>query len=269
MKNIILTGFRDFDYLLKGLRESELIFVGGRPCTGKSTFALNIAQNVVEHQKIPTLFFCLEESISIDDLIIKSRAHKKLDKIGLIIIDYLQLLWDEGFETAQSRTSSITQKLKKLALELSIPIIVFSQLPKVFRNRGDYRPILQDLRCIGAIEQDLDIVIFLYRDEFYNKTTECKGITEMIVAKNYRGDVGAIELAFNQKLRRFVNVPEKVIKIESRGIEFEKDILKSYLEKGYDLIEEKLIDTSKYRMRIYIFRKEENGILKITTVELN
>lgn len=294
MKNIILTGFRDLEYLLKGFRESELIFIGGRPFTGKSTLALSIAENVVEHQKIPILFFSLEMSkeglldstkemgwknqndfiiddepgISIDDLIIRSRAYKKENKIGLIIIDYLQLLSDEGSETMQIKMLNITQKLKKLALELSIPIILFSQHLRVVENREDHRPILQDLRYIGAIEQDLDIVIFLYRDEFYNKDTKHRGITEIIVAKNHRGKIGTIELAFNAELRRFESVKEKVIKIESRGIEFEKDILKSFLTQGYDLMEEKLIDTSECRMRIYIFRKEEKGILKTSTVKI-
>lgn len=291
MENILLTGFRDLDYLLKGSRESELIFIGGRPCTGKSTLALNIAQNVTEHQNIPTLFFSLEASkeqllarakemgwenqngfivddepeISIDDLIIKSRAHKKADKIGLIIIDYLQLLRYEGFETAQLRTSSITQKLKRLAMELSIPIIVFSQHPKVLRNRDDHRPILQDLRYIGAIEQDLDRVIFLYRDEFYNETTEHKGITEIIVAKNYRGSVGIIELAFNPEMCKFTSLNEEVIKFETTGIQSEKNILNSFLTQGYDLMEERLINTSECRTRNYVFRKEENGIMKTTS----
>lgn len=239
MENIILTSFCDLDELTKGIRDSEIIFLGARPGIGKTSFSLNIAQNVVEKQKIPTAFFSLEMSeeqvrkrianmewnpksdliiddtpaITVEELESKCRELKEERQIGLIIIDYLQLLDDEeanrNCDSSQKKISSIMQKLKKVACELSIPIIVTSQMPKTIDRRENKRPILQDLELVGAVEQNADTIIFLYRDEYYNKDTECKGIAEVIVAKCTGGKMGIVELAFLSEMGLFCNLERR------------------------------------------------------------
>lgn len=298
MDNIVLTGFTDIDYQMKGFRDSELILIAARPSMGKTSFALNIARNVTTNQNITTLFYSLELSkkqilyrtrniawedktkfiiddepgISVDELIIKSRRYKSEQDIGLIIIDYLQLLRDEGLESRQLEMSIITQKLKKLACEISIPIIVISQYPHTIDHREDKKPILQDLRYIGAIEQDFDTIMFLYRDEIYNNDTDEKGITEVIVPKCYCRNIATVWLYFFSDRCNFANLSDgvKSLKIEiSRpdteykdlgkrirylgDKEFEKNVLKTFLEKGYDLMNEESYGKGKCTTRIYTF----------------
>ena len=209
MKEIVLTGFDDLDYQMNGFRESELILIAARPSMGKRSFALNVAHNVTTNQNIPTLFFSLEMSkeqllnrinnmswqnkekliiddepgISVDELISKSRRYKEEKDIGLIVIDYLQVLWDKGNVSRQLEMTIITQKLNKFACEMSIPIIIISQLPRMIDRRENRKPTLQDLRYFGAIEQEFDTIIYLYRDEIYNNDTDRKGIAEIIVPK--------------------------------------------------------------------------------------
>ena len=236
MENNILTGFCDLDELTKGIGDSELIFIGARPGIGKTSFSLNIAKYVVEKQKIPTVFFSLEMSeeqvrkcianmewhlksdliiddtpaITVEEIASKCKKLKEERKLGLIIIDYLQLLEDEetnrNCDSKRKKMSSVMYKLKKLACELSTPVIVTSHMPRPIERRENKRPILQDLRLVGDVEQNADIIIFLYRDECYNKDTEQKGIAEVIVAKRRVGKSGTIELAFLSEKCTFCNL---------------------------------------------------------------
>lgn len=161
----------------------------------------------------------LEETpILIDDtanaslLEIRSKARRAFaqDKIGMIIIDYLQLISWSGSEKPESRqqeVSAISRSLKGLARELNVPVVCLSQLSRAVESRTDKRPMLSDLRESGAIEQDADVVLFLYRDSYYNpQKEESKGKGEVIIAKQRNGPVGSVELAFNSNFAKFDNL---------------------------------------------------------------
>lgn len=148
-------------------------------------------------------------TLSIYELKAKSRRLKAEHDIQLIMVDYLQLL--EGPKTfrttsRQQEISEISRALKGLAKELDIPLIVVSQLSRMPEHRNDKRPLLADLRESGAIEQDADVVIFIYRDEVYNKETEKKGIAEVHVAKQRNGPTGVLELGFQGDYTLFANI---------------------------------------------------------------
>ena len=123
---------------------------------------------------------------------------RRLDNLGLVVIDYLQLMQGSGYgKNSENRVTvvgEISRALKIMAKELNVPVICLSQLSRAVEGRTDKRPILSDLRESGAIEQDADVVMFLYRDEYYNENTEDKGIAECIVAKNRHGETGAVKL---------------------------------------------------------------------------
>ena len=124
----------------------------------------------------------------------------------MVIIDYLQLLQLKGSqENRATELQRITRSLKTLAIELDIPIIALSQLNRVVEQRVNKRPLMADLRESGAIEQDADLIIFIYRDEVYNKESEDVGTAELIVAKHRNGDTGDIKLAFMKEYTRFQN----------------------------------------------------------------
>ena len=126
--------------------------------------------------------------------------------IGLIIVDYLQLMTpNRAVESRQQFISDVSRSLKGLARELNVPVIALSQLNRAVDSRTDHRPVLADLRESGAIEQDPDVVMFIYRDEFYNTETEKPGIAEIIVAKQRSGSTGKIELIWQGKYTRFAN----------------------------------------------------------------
>jgi replicative DNA helicase len=142
---------------------------------------------------------------------IRSKARRAFaqDKIGMIIIDYLQLITWSGTDKPESRqqeVSAISRNLKGLARELDIPVICLSQLSRAVESRNDKRPMLSDLRESGAIEQDADVVMFLYRDYYYTQKEESKGKGEVIIAKQRNGPVGSAELAFNANYARFDNL---------------------------------------------------------------
>ena len=140
----------------------------------------------------------------------KARRLKAERGLSLLIIDYLQLAQGRGQEyTREQEISGISRSLKALAKELSIPIIAVSQLSRAVESRVDKRPMLSDLRESGAIEQDADLVIFLYRDEVYNERTEAKGISEVLVRKQRNGPVGTVRLKFFDKYTRFENLEER------------------------------------------------------------
>lgn len=147
-------------------------------------------------------------SISISELRSKCRKYKLEKKIGLVMIDYLQLMTAGGrTESRQQEISDISRALKSLAREISVPVIALSQLSRAVEKRDDKRPMLSDLRESGAIEQDADVVMFLYRDDYYNpETTEDKGIAEVIIAKQRNGPVGKIKLGWQPQYTKFVNI---------------------------------------------------------------
>ena len=147
--------------------------------------------------------------ISITEIRAKARKLKLEKNIGLIIIDYLQLIQGSGNRRNGSREqeiSEISRSLKILAKELDVPVIALSQLSRAAEQRSDHRPMLSDLRESGSIEQDADIVMFLYRDDYYNEESESKNIAEVIIAKNRSGSVGTAEMLWMSNYTKFANI---------------------------------------------------------------
>ena len=146
--------------------------------------------------------------ISISDMRSKCRKIKlEHDDLGLIIIDYIQLMTSNTrSESRQQEVSEISRSLKALARELNVPVVALSQLSRAVEQRPDHRPMLSDLRESGAIEQDADVVMFLYRDEYYKKDTDKPGVAEVIIAKQRNGPVGTVELAWIGDRQRFANL---------------------------------------------------------------
>jgi replicative DNA helicase len=145
--------------------------------------------------------------ISVMEIKGKCRRLKVDHGLDLILIDYLQLMSGEGkSENRQQEISNISRALKGLAREMDCPVVALSQLSRAPEVRGDHRPILSDLRESGAIEQDADVVMFLYRDEYYNPDTEKKNIGEVIIAKQRNGATGIIELAWLGQFTKFANL---------------------------------------------------------------
>lgn len=144
--------------------------------------------------------------ISISELRSKCRKYKLEQDLKLVIIDYLQLMSGSGrSDSRQQEISDISRSLKGLARELNVPVIALSQLSRQVEQRPDHRPMLSDLRESGAIEQDADVVMFIYRDDYYNKDTENKNIAEIIIAKQRNGPIGTIRLAWMPQYTRFGN----------------------------------------------------------------
>lgn len=254
----IQTHFKDFDEKTAGLQKGDLIIVAGRPSMGKTTFAMNIAENVAVKSKRGVAVFSLEmpgeqlmmrmissvgrvsaqklrtgqleaqdwagltsaigklneapifvdETAALSPLELRARARrlKREHDIGLIVIDYLQLM--KGNSATSNRTeeiSEISRSLKALAKELEIPVIALSQLNRSLEQRPDKRPKMSDLRESGAIEQDADIILFIYRDEVYNPDTDSKGMAEVIIGKQRNGPIGKILLTFIGEYTRFEN----------------------------------------------------------------
>jgi len=147
-------------------------------------------------------------SISIMEVRSKCRRLKREEKkLDLVVIDYLQLMsGNAGAERREQEISEITRSLKGLAKEMNVPVIILSQLNRSLEQRADKRPMMSDLRESGAIEQDADVIMFIYRDEVYNKKPETEGIAEIIVAKQRNGPTGIVKLAFLNKYTRFENL---------------------------------------------------------------
>ncbi|GBE07552.1 replicative DNA helicase [bacterium BMS3Bbin11] len=254
------TGFADLDKLTTGLQDSDLIIVAGRPSMGKTSLAMNIAENVAVGSDKAVAIFSMEMSgvqlvrrmltslgrinaqrvrtgalqeddwsrltsainlldqrrIYIDDtpglspseLRARCRrlASQNEDGLGLIIIDYLQLMSLGGTtENRATELSAITRNLKTLAKEINVPVIALSQLNRSLEQRTDKRPIMSDLRESGSIEQDADLIMFIYRDEVYNEESENKGIAEIIISKQRNGPTGTIKLTFFGEYTKFEN----------------------------------------------------------------
>jgi replicative DNA helicase len=261
----IPTGFDKFDENTTGLHPGELIIVAGRPSMGKTTFAMNIAENAAIGHKTPVAVFSMEmpgeqlamrmisslgridqhhirtgqltdedwpritsavhmlseANLFIDDtpamspgeVRARARRIKRKHGLGLIVIDYLQLMQvPGGSENRATEISEISRGMKALAKELSVPVIALSQLNRSLEQRTDKRPIMSDLRESGAIEQDADLIVFIYRDEVYNEDSPDKGMAEIIIAKQRNGPIGKSVLTFLGKYTKFENyIPEMYI----------------------------------------------------------
>ena len=258
------SGFKDLDGKTAGFQKSDLIILAARPSMGKTSFALNLAENAAINEKIPVGIFSLEMSkeqlierlissqagvdswklrtgnlsdedfpkigyamgvlseapMFIDDsaggnimeIRAKARRLQMEHGLGLIIIDYLQLMEGHRHSSDGNRVqeiSEISRSLKGLARELDVPIIALSQLSRAVEHRDNKRPQLSDLRESGSIEQDADVVMFLYRDEYYNPESDRKGITEILIRKHRNGPTGEAELYFNPSQMRFADLEKK------------------------------------------------------------
>lgn len=254
------SGFKDLDDITAGFHKSDLIIIAGRPSMGKSTLAINIAENVIIEHRKPVILFSMEMSMDqvatrmlssigkidlqklrcgkidqtdwpklnnsvtllsgthmfIDDsgaltpFDIRNRI-KKVKKIyndiGLVIIDYIQLIKIPGMQDNRTREiSEISRSLKILAKEFDVPIVVISQLNRSVEQRNDKRPLMSDLRESGAIEQDADLIIFIYRDGVYNKQNELNKKSEIIIAKQRNGPTGKVYLNFLPEFCKFENI---------------------------------------------------------------
>jgi replicative DNA helicase len=148
--------------------------------------------------------------ITVMEMRAKARRIQAEHGLDLILIDYLQLMQGSGnTESRQQEVSKISRSLKGLGRELSVPVVSLSQLSRAVEQRNDKHPQLSDLRASGSIEQDADVVAFIYRDEYYNPDTEKKGITEIIVGKQRNGPVGTVELAFQKEYTKFVDLSKR------------------------------------------------------------
>ncbi|RSL28829.1 replicative DNA helicase, partial [Salibacterium salarium] len=150
--------------------------------------------------------------VKVNEIRAKCRRLKQERGLGMIMIDYMQLIQGSGSrggESRQQEVSEISRGLKGLAREMDVPVIALSQLSRGVESRQDKRPMMSDLRESGSIEQDADIVSFLYREDYYDQETEDQNIIEIILAKQRNGPVGAVELAFIKEYNKFVNLDRR------------------------------------------------------------
>ncbi|NRD77399.1 replicative DNA helicase [Bacillus sp. BRMEA1] len=171
---------------------------------GKLTMAMGSLSNT-------GIFIDDTPGVRIADLRSKCRRLKQEHGLGMILIDYLQLILGSGRsgENRQQEVSEISRSLKQLARELKVPVIALSQLSRGVEQRQDKRPMMSDIRESGSIEQDADIVAFLYRDDYYDKESENRNIIEIIIAKQRNGPVGTVQLAFVKEYNKFVNLERR------------------------------------------------------------
>ena len=255
----IATGFNNFDDKTSGLQKSDLIIIAGRPSMGKTSFAMNLAENAALHNENSVAVFSMEmpgeqlalrmmsslgridshnlrtgklddhdwprlissvnmlskAKLFIDDsgaltpteLRARTRRLKREHGLDLVIVDYIQLMQVGGStENRATEISEISRSLKALAKELQVPIIALSQLNRSVEQRPDKRPIMSDLRESGSIEQDADVILFIYRDEVYNPESADKGTAEIIIRKQRNGPIGTVRLSFLGQYTRFENL---------------------------------------------------------------
>ena len=146
-------------------------------------------------------------SISLTELRAKCRRMKAEDGLELVVIDYLQLMTaDTQFENRQQEISTISRGLKALAKEIDAPVLALAQLSRAPEQRADHRPILSDLRESGAIEQDADVVMMLYRDDYYHEDSDRPNTADVIIAKHRNGPTGTVELYFNKEITKFGDI---------------------------------------------------------------
>jgi replicative DNA helicase len=257
------TGFAKLDEYTAGLQPGDLIIIAGRPSMGKTTLAINIAENAALGHGRKAAVFSMEMSVEqlvfrmvsslgrvdqahlrngrfsdedwpringaiqqmaeapifIDDTPaltpteVRARARRLQRERGLdlIVVDYLQLMRTAGSaENRATEISEISRSLKALARELKLPIIALSQLNRSVEQRQDKKPVMSDLRESGAIEQDADLILFIYRDEVYNHDSPRKGIADITVAKQRNGPTGEFPLTFLGRFTRFENYAPEV-----------------------------------------------------------
>ena len=253
--------FYDLDAMTQGLQRGSLVVFAGRPSMGKTSFAMNLAQNVAKKNKLPVCYFSLEQSreqmsyrflsmelgiesgrlrtgrlhqdewgllgremkdldempificdkgsIKVKEIFSKSRKIKEkkgLGKLGLIIVDYIQMMDSPNKKSRDKELSKIVLDLKEMAKALDVPVVLMSQLSRDIEKRENYRPMLCDLRETQGLEAHADVVIMLYRDEFYHPETEERGIAELIVTKHRNGPVGTVKLLFEPQFTRYRNL---------------------------------------------------------------
>lgn len=163
--------------------------------------------SIVDKLSASPIYIDDSSSITVSEIKAKCRRLKQTKNLGLVVIDYLQLMQGGGkSDNRQQEISNISRSLKVLAKELDIPVIALSQLSRSSEARGDKRPMLSDLRESGAIEQDADLVIFLYRDDYYNEESTEKNIAEINIAKQRSGSTGTFKLGWQGRFTKFVNV---------------------------------------------------------------
>lgn len=254
------TDFIDLDRITAGLQPADMIVVAGRPSMGKTTFAMNIAENIAMNSPKPVLVFSMEMprealmlrmlssfsrvnqselrsgqlkdhdwskvfatinmisermNLFIDDTPaltpsdLRSRARRLAREHGglrLIVIDYLQLMRVPGMsENRVNEVSEISRNIKAIAKELHVPVIALSQLSRKCEDRNDKRPVMSDIRESGSIEQDADLILFVYRDEVYHPDTQDKGAAEILIRKHRNGAIGDLRLTFKGEWCRFDN----------------------------------------------------------------
>ena len=253
------TGFTDFDTETSGLQPADLVIVAGRPSMGKTTFAMNLAENAAIKSNEPVAVFSMEmpadslamrmlsslgqidqsrlrsgrlndddwprltsaiailneaplfiddtPALTVTELRARARRLKREHGLSLIVIDYIQLMQGSGksSENRATEISEISRSLKALGKELDVPVIALSQLNRSLEQRPNKRPVMSDLRESGAIEQDADLIVFIYRDEVYNEDSPDKGKAEIIIAKQRNGPIGTVALTFQGKYTRFEN----------------------------------------------------------------
>ena len=253
--------FYDLDAMTQGLQRGALVVIAGRPSMGKTSFAMNLAQNVAKKNKLPVCYFSLEQSreqmsyrflsmelgiesgrlrtgrlhqdewgllgremkdldempificdkgsIKVKEIFSKSRKIKEkkgLGKLGLIIVDYIQMMDGPNKESRDKELSKIVLDLKEMAKALDVPVVLMSQLSRDIEKRENCRPMLCDLRETQGLEAHADVVIMLYRDEYYHPETEERGIAELIVTKHRHGPVGTVKLLFEPQFTRYRNL---------------------------------------------------------------
>jgi len=256
------TGFYDFDRMTSGMQAGDLIVLAARPSMGKTSLAINIAENVALNEGLPVAVFSMEMGAAqlairivgsigrvdqghlrtgkltddewprLTEAIEKLRAvslhidetpgltpselranarrlARQCGKLGLIVVDYLQLMSGSsggGGDNRATELGEISRGLKMLAKELQCPVIALSQLNRSVEQRTDKRPMMSDLRESGAIEQDADVIMFIYRDDYYNKDSKEPGVAEVIIGKQRNGPTGTVKLAFLKPLTKFENL---------------------------------------------------------------
>ena len=256
------TGFKDLDKKLQGMQEGDLIVVAGRPSMGKTSFAMNVAENVLldddsngavlifslempgeslttrmlsgmskldqqnvrsgmlkddqlklllkEGERLKNLPLWIDDSSLLSPMELRAKARRlartEENGLSLIVVDYLQLMQlPASNENRVNQISEISRSLKSLAKELNVPIVALSQLNRAVEQRPNKRPIMADLRDSGAIEQDADVILFIYRDEVYNEDSEQGNKAEIIIGKQRNGPIGTIYLTFLKEFTRFEN----------------------------------------------------------------
>ncbi len=254
----VATGFKQLDQMTGGLQPGDLIVIAGRPSMGKTSLAVNIAENAAVGAGIASAIFSMEmsaeqlslrmisslgrinqsnlrtgrlseedwpridtamtqlsraplfvdESPALNPTEVRARARrlKREHNLGLVVVDYLQLMQVPGTkENRATEISEISRSLKALAKELKLPVIALSQLNRSVEQRQEKRPVMSDLRESGAIEQDADVIFMIYREEVYEAATPRKGIADIIIAKQRNGPTGEVQLTFLGPYTKFEN----------------------------------------------------------------